>query len=103
MINDPKDIAEILSALDKVTFEQLDKAIKEVDKEIERDEISRAFDMLIEDVELKMHDLFLCDVFNIDEKYCVKDDMNVCYCRECLREHYIRKVREENDKNKEGY
>lgn len=35
MINDPKDIAEILKELDKVTFEQLDKAIKNVDREYE--------------------------------------------------------------------
>ncbi len=35
MINDPKDIAEILKALDKITFEQLDRAIKNADKEYE--------------------------------------------------------------------
>ena len=31
MINNPKDIIEILEALDNVTFEKLDKAIKNVD------------------------------------------------------------------------
>lgn len=36
MINDPKDIIEILKALDKITFEQLDKAIKNADKEYEQ-------------------------------------------------------------------
>jgi hypothetical protein len=33
MINNPKEIIEILNKLDKITFEQLDKAIKETDKE----------------------------------------------------------------------
>lgn len=36
MINDPKDIAEILKALDKITFKQLDEAIKNADKEFEQ-------------------------------------------------------------------
>ncbi len=36
MINNPKDIAEILEELDKITFEQLDKAIKNADKEYEQ-------------------------------------------------------------------
>ncbi|WP_405317646.1 hypothetical protein [Faecalibacillus faecis] len=36
MINNPKDIAEILKELDKITFEQLDKAIKNADKEYEQ-------------------------------------------------------------------
>lgn len=33
MINDIKDIEEILKAIDKITFKQLDKAIKNVEKE----------------------------------------------------------------------
>lgn len=33
MINDPKLIKESLKEIDKLTFEQLDDAIKEVDKE----------------------------------------------------------------------
>ena len=36
MINNPKDIAEILKELDKITFDQLDKAIKNADKEYEK-------------------------------------------------------------------
>lgn len=36
MINNPKDIAEILKELDKITFDQLDKAIKNADKEYEQ-------------------------------------------------------------------
>ena len=35
MINDIKIIQEILKELDKITFEQLDKAISNVDKEYE--------------------------------------------------------------------
>lgn len=33
MINNPKEILDIINKLDKVTIEQLDKAIKEADKE----------------------------------------------------------------------
>ncbi len=33
MINNPKDIEEILKELEDVTLEELDEAIKEVDKE----------------------------------------------------------------------
>lgn len=36
MINDPKDIAEILKALDKITFKQLDEAIKNANIEFEQ-------------------------------------------------------------------
>ena len=32
MINNPHEILEILNKLDKITFEELDKAIKEIDK-----------------------------------------------------------------------
>ena len=45
MINDPKDIAEILKALDKITFEQLDKAIKSADKEYEQLHYSTQYDI----------------------------------------------------------
>lgn len=33
MINNPKEILDIINKLDKVTIEQLDKAIKEADKD----------------------------------------------------------------------
>ena len=33
MKNNPKEILDIINKLDKVTIEQLDKAIKEADKE----------------------------------------------------------------------
>ena len=33
MINDPKEIKELLDQLDQVSFEQLDKAIKKADEE----------------------------------------------------------------------
>ena len=36
MINDPKDIAEILKALDKITFKQLDEAVKNANIEFEQ-------------------------------------------------------------------
>ena len=36
MINDSKDIAEILKALDRITFKQLDEAIKNADKEFKQ-------------------------------------------------------------------
>ena len=36
MINNPNEITEILNKLDKITFEQLDKAIKEADKNYEQ-------------------------------------------------------------------
>lgn len=36
MINNPKIIQEILKELDKITFEQLDRAIRSVDKEYEK-------------------------------------------------------------------
>lgn len=32
-VNEPKEILEILKALDKTTKEQLDKAIEKIDKE----------------------------------------------------------------------
>lgn len=54
MINDPKDIAEILSALDKVTFEQLDKAIKNADKEYEQIQYNRQIDMYNKEFEINI-------------------------------------------------
>ena len=40
MINNPKDILEVLNILDNVTFEQLDEAIKKTDKFFENEEWS---------------------------------------------------------------
>ena len=39
LINNPKEIIEILNKLDKITFEQLDYAIKEADKNFEQMEL----------------------------------------------------------------
>lgn len=38
MINNPKDIQEILNIIDNVTFEQLDDAIRKTDKFFENEE-----------------------------------------------------------------
>lgn len=38
MINNPKDIQEVLNVIDTVTFEQLDDAIRKTDKFFENEE-----------------------------------------------------------------
>lgn len=38
MINNPKDINEIIDAIDNLSFEQLDEAIKKADKFFENEE-----------------------------------------------------------------
>lgn len=54
MINNPKDIAEILKELDKITFEQLDKAIKNADKEYEQMQYDSQIDVYNKEFEINI-------------------------------------------------
>ena len=54
MINNPKDIAEILKELNKITFEQLDKAIKNADKEYEQMQYDSKIDIYSKEFEINI-------------------------------------------------
>lgn len=62
MINDPKDIAEILKALDNITFEQLDEAIKNADKEFEQVQYDNQTGIYNKEFEIKTN---LTNFYNI--------------------------------------
>jgi hypothetical protein len=74
MINNPKDIQEVLNAIDTVTFEQLDEAIQKTDKFFENEESDHMNIFNLPDEEFE--DYLVNNIDNADPKILLKQLMN---------------------------
>ncbi len=67
MINNPKDIAEILDMIDNLTFEQLDSAIKAVDEKYSKMSMNSTADYYISKNNINIMDTCAFIVVNSQE------------------------------------
>lgn len=100
MINNPKDIQEVLNIIDNVTKEQLDEAIRRAD-EMNEEEIKLEWDYYetpeqkVSRLELVVARLELETSMLRKELHQVEKCANDC--KDCIKEYHFRKARGNED------